>query len=370
MALNDKGLIGMKECLDYIEEHKADEGGVDITTKLYAKSAYYAQNLELSVKVKHANTTKYFRIDWDNPTEDDDEFPIELNAPENSAQDIFDLFMSIDDEMSPETHTALLWVFDAVCEKESKHYVIREAEDTGYKYLSKLEDEKEIEANIDGVLPFDYVERYNELDAQLETLTVYPPEEITTVDGMVERLRDINANKTIIVDIDYNLDGTMIVVQAEDNKSFMVSVDLIPDAELDEEEISVATYYLMAMFDIAAKTGNYENLSDIEIRQCIRMLLEFQSNSAADEVASSTASTTIVSSTSSTAGSPFRPATYDGVSKGTTKTPSGSRGKKSGKKNKDKSKKKGSAFPDYPEDQDGIDYSRSSSLFDDTYPYD
>lgn len=363
MAL-EKGVSGMLEALTYIEKRKA-EGPVDISTCLYATSSYWYKNLELQLKVHHKNTTKYFHIDWENPTEDDDEYPLKATAPENSSADIFDLFMSIEEDLSPETKETLMWIFDEVCNKERKQYVLLEAQDNGYQYISKLEDAKEIEANTNGVLPFDYVEKYNELDAYLEERTIYPPEELFTIEEVVERIREINLYKTIIIDIDYNVDATMIIVQAEDNKSFAVSVDILPDAEFDEEEMSVATYYLMALFiQATADKSLYKDLTDIEIRQCVRMMLEFQSNSAA-EVAGASSTTTTTSTTTSTPASSFRPQVYSGVpadSKSGDDTDSKDKGKgtkgASGKNSKD------SSWPN-------SDYPRSDNIWDDGYyPYD
>ena len=374
MALKS-GVAGMQEALDFINENREVEGGLVITTQLYSKSAYWFKNLELKISVQMGNTTKYFHVEWENPGPEEDntwpEYPLEAAAPKNCAMDIYDLYMTIDEDITPDTHVMLMYLFDEVCRQEAKQYARFISEDNGYQYITKLEDAKDIESNTDGILPFDYVRKYNELDAHLEELTEYPPEEVKDIDTFVANIRDLNASKTVIVDIDYNLDATLIIIQAEDRKSFSVSVDLVPDADFDEEEINVATYYLMAMFNTAvADITKYEGLTNQEVRQCDRMMLEFQTNSAAEEVAKSTPSTTVVKTVNTaTAGSTFRPATYDGISKpASTGTVSSGKGKKNkGKHNKQKSK---DPFPDFDGGIDS-DYSRSGDLFGaDAYPYD
>lgn len=374
----EKGVIGMLECLEYIRDHRNDEGGVEITTSLYSNSAYYFLNLELEVKVHHGGVTKYFHVEWTNPTEDNDEYPIKVNASTDSALDIFDLFMSIDDEISPETHEELLKLFDAVCDKERKTYALRMSADNNFQYIARLTDEKEIETNTDGILPFNYVDRFNELDQHLEEVTEYPPAELTTAADMVDRLREINNEKTIIIDIDYNLDATLIVVQAENNKSFSIGVDVIEDLELDEEEVGVATYYLMAMFMEATKDKEaFPDVTDMEIRQVARMLLEFQTNSSA-EVASSTSKTTTKAVETVSTATTFRPATYSGVpadSHADASQGSSNGGSKKGKGKKNKNKptksKRDSAFPDYegPSDGGSVYSSSSPTLWDDAYGY-
>lgn len=374
MALKS-GVAGMQEALDFINENREVEGGLVITTQLYSKSAYWHKNLELKISVQMGNTTKYFHVDWENPGPEEDntwpEYPLEATAPKNCAMDLYDLYKTIEEDITPDTHIMLMYLFDEVCRQEAKQYARFVSEDNGYNYITKLEDAKDIEANTDGILPFDYVKKYNELDAHLEELTEYPPEEVKDIDTFVANIRDLNASKTVIVDIDYNLDATLIIIQAEDRKSFSVGVDLVPDVDFDEEEINVATYYLMAMFNTAvADITKYEGMTNQEVRQCDRMMLEFQTNSAAEEVAKSTPSTTVVKTVSTaTVGSTFRPATYDGVSKpASTGTVSGGKGKKNkGKHNKQKSK---DPFPDYDGGNDA-DYPRSGDLFGgDAYPYD
>lgn len=374
MALKS-GVAGMQEALDFINANREVEGGLVITTQLYSKSAYWHKNLELKISVQMGNTTKYFHVDWENPGPEEDntwpEYPLEAAAPKNCAMDLYDLYKTIKEDITPDTHIMLMYLFDEVCRQEAKQYARFVSEDNGYNYITKLEDAKDIEANTDGILPFDYVRKYNELDAYLEELTEYPPEEVKDIATFVANIRDLNASKTVIADIDYNLDATLIIIQAEDRKSFSVGVDLVPDVDFDEEEINVATYYLMAMFNTAvADITKYEGMTNQEVRQCDRMMLEFQTNSAAEEVAKSTPSTTVVKTVSTaTVGSTFRPATYDGVSKpASTGTVSGGKGKKNkGKHNKQKSK---DSFPDYNGGNDA-DYPRSWDLFGgDAYPYD
>lgn len=374
-----EGLAGLQEALDYINKER-ETNALKITTCVFDKSAYYHKNLELKISVQSGTTTEHFHIGWENPFKEDNDyeeyFPIEGKALNNSSKDIFDLFMNIKEEISPDTHVMIMYLFDEVCHAESKEFKLMVSEDNGIQFIRKLEGDETPETNENGVLPFDYVSRYNELEAHLEELTEYPPEEVTEIDTFVAKMRDLNASKTILVDIDYNIDATLVIIQAEDKKSFSVNVNLIPELDVDDDEMNVASYYLLAMFHTAvADKEKYTDITDKEIRQIDRMVLEFQTNSAAEEVAKSSTSTTVVKTVNTTAapGSTFRAATYDGVSK------SADTGIVSGKKvkgNKRRSRKSGSknAFPDFNggiDSEQPDDYSRQAGLFlgDDAYPY-
>lgn len=191
---------------------------------------------------------------------------IEADSNITSPQVIYEHFTDILEsatnpvEVSEFQKDMILKVFEVAVDTLASEYSLMHNKVTGKYYISdsiKVDENTEIVQ--ENVVPFDYMEKYNNLVESIDICLYKEPLLIEDEADIVNHMVDCATSESTIENIHFSDDGTRIVVDMEvPDDSFAVPAEY-DGLDLDDNEIGSPALALFALFDAVVAVTDLDN---------------------------------------------------------------------------------------------------------------